>query len=60
MLRLFRPNNPRHPNVAAMRWRDWLGTQFLKYCHRDLPLNRDRLAQGLDPLNLVERLCREV
>jgi hypothetical protein len=49
-----------HPNVAALRWRDELGTQFLKYCDRYLPLNRDRLAQGLDPLNLVEGLRREV
>jgi len=32
------------PNVAAMRWREQLGTQFLKYCDWDLPLNCDRLA----------------
>jgi hypothetical protein len=30
-----------------------LGTQFVKCCNWHLPLNCDRLAQGLDALNLV-------
>lgn len=51
---------PPNRNRAVVSCSIGLCTRAPEYRDRHLPIHRHRLAQGLDTLNLVQRLCREV